>query len=79
MAKTTNLGDPYNHRLTLRLTDKQMNFLKDLSDIMGVSPSEYLRMTINTAAVSMSQKIEMMKKGEVGMHEDVKTDNNDKL
>ena len=79
MAKTTNLGDPYNHRLTLRLSDKQMNFLKDLSDIMGVSPSEYLRMTINTAAVSMSQKIEMMKKGEVGMHEDVKTDNNDKL
>ena len=79
MPKTTNLGDPYTHRLTLRLSDKQMDFLRSVSDIMGVSPSEYLRMTINTAAVSMSQKIEMMKKGEVGMYEDVKTDSNDKL
>lgn len=79
MPKTTNLGDPYTHRLTLRLSDKQMDFLKSVSDIMGVSPSEYLRMTINAAAVSMSKKIDQMKKGEVGMYEDVKTDSNDKL
>ena len=79
MPKTTNLGDPYTHRLTLRLSDKQMDFLRSVSDIMGVSPSEYLRMTINAAAVSMSKKIDLMKKGEVGMYEDVKTDSNDKL
>ena len=79
MPKTTNLGDPYTHRLTLRLSDKQMDFLKSVSDIMGVSPSEYLRMTINAAAESMSKKIDQMKKGEVGMYEDVKTDSNDKL
>ena len=79
MPKTTNLGDPYTHRITLRLSDKQMDFLKDVSEIMGVSPSDYLRMTINAAAVSMAHKIDQMKKGEVGMHEDVKTDSNDKL
>lgn len=79
MAKTTNLGDPYTHRLTLRLSDKQMDFLRSVSDIMGVSPSEYIRMTINAAAVSMSKKIEQMKKGEVGMYEDVKTNSDNQL
>lgn len=79
MAKTTNYGDPYTHRLTLRLSDKQFDFLRDVSDIMGCSPSEYIRMTLNAAAVSMAKTVNQMKNGEVGMHENVETDKHDKL
>lgn len=52
MANTVNYGDPYTHRLTLRITDAQMDFLVRMSEMLGVSPSEYVRMTINMGAVS---------------------------
>ncbi|MBR4906599.1 MAG: hypothetical protein IKZ44_07055, partial [Clostridia bacterium] len=34
-------------RVTLRLTEKQFAFVKKNADIMGVSPSEFLRMVVN--------------------------------
>lgn len=34
-------------RITLRLNDDQFNFVKNSSDALGVSPSEFLRMVIN--------------------------------
>lgn len=34
-------------RITLRLNDKQFSYVKNSADILGVSPSEFLRLVIN--------------------------------
>lgn len=34
-------------RLTLRLSEKQFDFVKNSADILEVSPSEFLRLVIN--------------------------------
>lgn len=34
-------------RITLRLSEKQFNFVKQSADILEVSPSEFLRLVIN--------------------------------
>lgn len=48
--KTVNYGNNYNHRLSLRLSDVQMDFILEVSKELGVSPSEYIRMLLNTVA-----------------------------
>lgn len=48
-------------RITLRLTEKQFAFVKANADIMGVSPSEFLRIVINTA-MSAQHKVELTAK-----------------
>ena len=35
-------------RITLRLNDEQFNFVKGSAEMYGVSPSEFLRMVINS-------------------------------
>lgn len=76
--KTVNMGDPLTHRLTLRLTDKQFEFLTNVSTIMGTTPSDYIRMVVNSGMVSMSKQIDIMMKGEVGMsNENVETNKHD--
>ena len=72
MAKTTNLGDKYTHRVTLRLNDDQYNWLIEVSKVLGVTPSDYLRMSVNSGMVIMKQA-EEQQKGEVGTNENVKT------
>lgn len=43
------------NRITLRLNDEQFEFVKMNADILGVSPSEFLRILINsTLALSKS-------------------------
>lgn len=43
------------NRITLRLNDEQFDFVKMNADILGVSPSEFLRILINsTLALSKS-------------------------
>ena len=76
MAKTTNLGDKYTHRVTLRLTDDQYNWLIEVSKVLGVTPSEYMRMSVNSGMVIMKQA-EEQQEGEVGTNENVKTDKHD--
>lgn len=44
-------------RITLRLNEKQFFFVKDNADILGVSPSDFLRMVIN-ATMSTSEKLD---------------------
>ncbi len=39
-------------RITLRLNDEQFTFVKTVSDALGVSPSEYLRMMVNLSMVT---------------------------
>lgn len=71
MAKTVNLGDKYTHRITLRLNDNQYNWLMEVSEVLDISPSDYIRMAVNTG---MTITNEERKKGEkVGTHENVKT------
>lgn len=84
MSKTVNMGDKYEHRLTLRLTDKQFDFIVACAELLGVSPSEYIRMSINAHLVAYEKelidnahKLHEKKKGMVGTNENVKTDIND--
>lgn len=37
------------YRLTLRVSEEQFQFLKTYSDVVGVSPSELLRMMVNAS------------------------------
>lgn len=69
-----NLGDKYTHRVTLRLNDEQYKFLIDVSEILGVSPSDYLRMSVNTGMVASKKNWDEVKG--VGTNENVKTDSN---
>lgn len=37
------------NRITLRLNDEQFEFVKENADLLGVSPSEFLRMVVNSS------------------------------
>lgn len=51
------------NRITLRLNDEQFDFVKMNADILGVSPSEFLRILINsTLALSKSASKQLEKK-----------------
>lgn len=76
MAKTVNLGDKYTHRVTLRLNDEQYNWLIEVANILGVTPSDYLRMSVNTGMVVTRDAKENEKGQKVGTNENVKTDGN---
>lgn len=90
MAK--NMGTAYNNRITLRLNDEQYSFIIECSELLGVTPSDYIRMSINSGMVALKNKnvnisvSDMISpkepkqiENEVGTHENVKTDINDKL
>lgn len=47
-------------RITLRLNEEQFNFVKKSADMLGVSPSDFLRMVVNvsmSADKSISEKL----------------------
>lgn len=76
--KTVNYGEKYTHRVTLRLNDEQYNYLIDISKILGVSPSDYMRMVINATLMTDKKGYEdvleeKQKEGMVGTNENVKT------
>lgn len=82
--KTVNLGDKFVHRVTLRLTEEQYSFLIKVSSILGVSPSDYMRMVVNSGMVATKNGIDDISqgnllKGTVGTNENVKANSNDKL
>lgn len=84
MAK--NMGTAYNNRITLRLNDEQYHFIIECSELLGVTPSDYIRMSINSGMVALKNKNVTLSvsdmislKGEVGTHENVKTDINNQL
>lgn len=45
-----------NHRITLRLNENQFEFVRSNAEILDVSPSDFLRMVINTTMCA-SQKV----------------------
>lgn len=46
-----------NQRVTLRLNPEQFEFVRTQSEVLGVSPSDFLRMMVNTS-MSISTKIQ---------------------
>lgn len=52
-------------RITLRLTEKQFEFVKSNADLMGVSPSEFLRMVVN---MTMTQTERFTRKTQEAMN-----------
>ena len=50
-----NMKDKTN-RITLRLTDEQFIFIKKSADVLGVSPSAFLRMVVNSTMVISDKK-----------------------
>ena len=70
------------NRITLRLNEEQFSFVKENADILGVSPSDFLRMVINsTMAMSRSveKKIEQLTIKEGNGRENDKADSNNIL
>lgn len=79
-----NMGDKYTHRITLRLNDEQYSFILQVSELLGVSPSDYLRMSVNTGMIATKNSLDSLSsgnalntKGMVGMNENVETDKHD--
>lgn len=83
MAK--NMGTAYSNRITLRLNDEQYNFVIECAELLGVTPSDYIRMSINSGMVALKNKnvtlsvSDMISPREVGTHENVKADINNQL
>ena len=48
-------------RITLRLNEEQFNFVKANADILGVSPSEFMRMVVNASMATTKQASERLK------------------
>ena len=69
-----NLKDKTN-RITLRLNDKQFNFVKASADVLGVSPSEFLRMVINSTMVMTDERLQK-NVGGLGRENDKTNSNN---
>lgn len=69
-------GAKYNHRVTLRLNDSQYEFLIKVAGILGVTPSDYIRMVINAGLVTSEGDIEKMLQNTFGKKEEVGTDEN---
>lgn len=77
--KTVNLGDKYTHRVTLRLNDGQFDFLVRVSSMLGVTPSDYLRMSVNAGMMATEETVNDTIKEMVGSNENDKTSSNHKL
>lgn len=65
------------NRITLRLTERQFLFVKQNADFLGVSPSEFLRMVVNST-MSITDLTNEKLKGGCGREND-ETDIDDKL
>lgn len=63
-----NLGDKYTHRVTLRLNDEQFKYICDCSTLIDVSPSDFIRMSINAGMIAFGNG----EKGVAGTNENVK-------
>lgn len=42
-------------RITLRLNDEQFSFIKSQTDVLGITPSDYIRMLVNAAVFAGTQ------------------------
>ena len=63
-------------RITLRLNEEQFTFVKDQADILGVSPSEFLRMVVNASLATNKKLAEKLQERIGEGRENDKTDIN---
>lgn len=61
--------DKFN-RITLRLNTEQFEFVKGNADVLGVSPSEFLRMVVNASMSTTKKVIENVEGGLKGREND---------
>ena len=61
------------NRITLRLSTKQFDFVKSQCDVLGITPSDYLRMLVNGVIFAAEGGADLM--GGLGREND-KTDIN---
>lgn len=57
-------------RITLRLSEDQFDFVKKNADVLGVSPSEFLRMVVNATMATTKILDEKIKEGAKGREND---------
>ena len=75
------------NRITLRLNDQQFEFVKKSADVLGVSPSDFLRMVVNLSMASSQlseTKVNDLDEGDIAnlferglRRENEETDNDD--
>lgn len=58
------------NRITLRLNDEQFEFVKGNADLLGVSPSEFLRMVVNASMATSKKLAEKVEGGLKGREND---------
>lgn len=46
------------YRITLRLNEEQFGFVKDSAERLGVSPSQFLRMVVNSSMTAFKQGLQ---------------------
>ena len=51
------------NRITLRLNDDQVEFVKQNADFLGVSPSEFLRMVVNSSMAMSKTALSKIQEG----------------
>lgn len=51
------------NRITLRLNNEQFDFVKGNADVLGVSPSEFLRMVVNASMATSKTAIKNIREG----------------
>lgn len=54
-------------RLTLRLNEEQFEFVRKSSEMLGVSPSDFLRMVVNLSMATSQKAERVIDKVEEGM------------
>lgn len=65
------------NRITLRLNEDQFAFVKANADILGVSPSEFLRMVVNASMATSKIAVDKLNAVKEGLgRENDKTDCN---
>lgn len=67
------------NRITLRLNDEQFEFVKAQADLLGVSPSEFLRMVVNASLATSKGLVKRIKIEEGTGRENDEADINDSV
>lgn len=67
------------NRITLRLNDEQFEFVKAQADLLGVSPSEFLRMVVNASLATSKGLLKRIKIEEGTGRENDEADINDSV
>lgn len=49
--KVVNYGKKYNIKINIRMNEDQYEFLQEVSKLAGVSPSQYVRMLLDSLRV----------------------------